>query len=124
MKLTYLINATDNTANVLGIPLWLLILIGILVVISIIAGIYKIISYRKISIVSKKMDYLLEDLIYKSEFVTPTVEALVKLSSYVDLFEAVIKKNSDSLITYVSNNKESVKKFQKKIKDVIATDKK
>ena len=70
------------------------------------------------------MDYLLEDLIYKSEFVTPTVEALVKLSSYVDLFEAVIKKNSDSLITYVSNNKEAVKKFQKKIKDVIATDKK
>lgn len=124
MKLRYLINATDNTANVLGIPLWLLILIGILVVISIIAGIYKIISYRKISIVSKKMDYLLEDLIYKSEFVTPTVEALVKLSSYVDLFEAVIKKNSDSLITYVSNNKEAVKKFQKKIKDVIATDKK
>lgn len=124
MKLTYLINATDNTANVLDIPLWLLILIGILVVISIIAGIYKIISYRKISIVSKKMDYLLEDLIYKSEFVTPTVEALVKLSSYVDLFEAVIKKNSDSLITYVSNNKEAVKKFQKKIKDVIATDKK
>ena len=116
MKLTYLINATDNTANVLGIPLWLLILIGILVVISIIAGIYKIISYRKISIVSKKMDYLLEDLIYKSEFVTPTVEALVKLSSYVDLFEAVIKKNSDSLITYVSNNKEAVKKFQKKMR--------
>ncbi|WPL36540.1 hypothetical protein [Malacoplasma iowae] len=124
MKIIDLINATESTTNTIGIPLWLLILIGILVVISIIAGIYKIISYRKISIVSKKMDYLLEDLIYKSEFVTPTVEALVKLSSYVDLFEAVIKKNSDSLITYVSNNKEAVKKFQKKIKDVIATDKK
>lgn len=124
MKLVDLTYLVDNSSNTLGIPLWLLILIGILVVISIIAGIYKIISYRKISIVSKKIDYLIEDLIYKSEFLTPTVEALVKLSSYVDLFEAVIKKNSDSLITYVSNNKEAVKKFQKKIKDVISIDKK
>lgn len=99
--------------------LWLLILIGILVVLSIIATLYKIIAYRRMSVVSKKIDYLVEDLIYKSEYLTPSVEAIVKLSNYVDLIEGVVKKNSDSLLKYVNNNKDSVLKISKQLKEVI-----
>lgn len=101
------------------VPIWLIILIAILVCLSIIAVIYKIFSYRRISVVAKKIDYLVEDLIYKSEFLTPTIEAISKISSYIDLFEGIVKKNSESLMNYVVNNKESVFKFSKQLKEVI-----
>ncbi|MBD5446034.1 MAG: hypothetical protein HDR31_01810 [Mycoplasma sp.] len=104
-------------------PTWLIILVGILVCIAIIGALYKIIAYRRISVVSKKLDYLVEDLIYKSEFMVPAVEALVKLSGYVDLIEGIVKKNSNALINYVDNNKDSVKKISKQVKEVIKENK-
>lgn len=100
-------------------PLWLIILIAILVCFAIIATIYKIFAYRRLSIAAKKADYLLEDLIYKSEYVTPSIEALVKLSSYVDLANNVLKKNTDSLLKFVSNNSENKKKIIKKTKETV-----
>lgn len=103
----------------LTLPLWLIILIGILVSFAIIACIYKIFTYRRMSIVAKKADYLIEDLIYKSEYITPSIEAIVKLSSYVDLANDVLKKNSDALIKFVSKNKESNAKSIKRVKEVI-----
>lgn len=114
------VKVAANESNVnLNIPLWLIILLGILISLSLIAIVYKIIAYRKVSIVAKKMDYLVEDLIYKSEFLTPSIEALVKLSSYVDVVETIVKNNSESLINYISNNKESAKKISSKLKEVI-----
>lgn len=101
------------------IPVWLIVLIAILVCLAIIGSLYKIIAYRRISVVSKKIDYLVEDLIYKSEFMVPAVEALVKLSGYVDLIEGIVKKNSNALINYVDNNKDSVKKISRQVKEVI-----
>lgn len=103
----------------LVLPLWLIIILGILACFSIIACIYKIFAYRRISIVAKKADYLIEDLIYKSEYITPSIEAVVKLSSYVDLANDVLKKNTDSLIKFVMKNKEANAKSIKKVKEVI-----
>lgn len=100
-------------------PDWLIILVGILVAIAIVGGIYKIIAYRRVSVAAKKMDYLLEDLIYKSEFMVPTVEALVKLSSYVDLIEGIVKKNSDNISEYVKSNKTTTDNLKKTSKEVI-----
>lgn len=101
------------------IPIWLLVLVAILVVVGIIGAAYKIITYRKIHVVAKKIDYLVEDIIYKVEFLTPSIEAISKVSSYIDLFEGIVKKNSESLMNYVVNNKESVFKFSKQLKEVI-----
>lgn len=99
--------------------LWLLILVGILVVLGIIVSIYKFIAYRRISIVSKKIDYLVEDLIYKTEYLTPAVEAIVKLSNYIDVVEGVVKQNAESVLKYVTDNKEAAAKISKQIKEVI-----
>lgn len=99
--------------------LWLIILIGILVSLGIIVAIYKLIAYRRISIVSKKIDYLIEDLIYKTEYLTPAVEAVVKMSNYIDVIEGVVKKNAESVLKYVTNNKESASKISKQLKEVI-----
>lgn len=103
----------------LTLPIWLLILLGILIALSIVAVIYKIFTFRRMSIVAKKADYLIEDLIYKSEYITPSIESLVKLSGYVDLANNVLKKNTDSLIKFVAKNNESNKKSLSKVKEVI-----
>ncbi|MDR2823176.1 MAG: hypothetical protein LBV37_01430 [Mycoplasmataceae bacterium] len=98
-----------------------ILLIGgcVVIFILLIALIYMIIAYRKIGIVAKKIDYLVEDLTYKSEMLTPTIDALVKLSNYIDLFESFINQSSDSFARYVSNNRESSFKFVNKLKEVI-----
>lgn len=107
----------------LTLPLWLIILIGVLVGFAIIACIYKIFTYRRMSIVAKKADYLIEDLIYKSEYVTPSIEALVKLTSYADIANDFLNKNSNSLIKLVSKNKKNLEEQRiikaKEIKEII-----
>jgi predicted PurR-regulated permease PerM len=82
--------------------------------------VYMIIAFRKIGIVAKKLDYLVEDLTYKSEMLTPTVEALTKVSNYIDLFESIINQNADALINYINKNKSSTTKFISKLKDIAA----
>lgn len=95
----------------LSIPIWLLVLLGILVSLSIIAVIYKIFSFRKIGIVSKKVDYLVEDLIYKSELLTPSIELLINVSDYVDKIKGEIDTKHSSINKYLaSQKKKSVSK--------------
>lgn len=108
----------------LVLPLWLIILIGILVGFAIIACIYKIFAYRRMSIVAKKADYLIEDLIYKSEYVTPSIEAIVKLSSYADIANDYLNKNSSSLIKLVSKKKKEKEIEEKIIKNKKVTNEK
>lgn len=100
-------------------PTYLIILLTILICIAIVVAIYLLIAFRKIGIVAKKIDYLVEDLTYKSEMLTPVVESLNKISNYVDLFEGIIKQNTDSLIKFISHNKESAYKFANDLKDLI-----
>lgn len=100
-------------------PIWLQILIGILVCLAIIVCLYMIIAYRKVGIVSKKIDYLVEDLTYKSELLTPVIDSVVKIGSYIDLFEGIFQQKSESLLKYASNNKESIYKLGKQLKEVI-----
>ncbi|MDR3257487.1 MAG: hypothetical protein LBT17_01695 [Mycoplasmataceae bacterium] len=85
--------------------------------------VYMIIAFRKIGIVAKKLDYLVEDLTYKSEMLTPTVEALAKISNYVDLFESIINQNADALMNYINKNKSSATKFISKLKDIATKEK-
>ena len=96
---------------------WLIALIAILCILGIFAFIYIIIAFRRITIVFKKNDYLIEDLTYKSEKMNNVVDVIVKLSGYVDVIEGVIKRNSDVVSTFIKNNKiESVNELKTKSK--------
>ncbi|GAA5414902.1 hypothetical protein [Ureaplasma ceti] len=89
-------------------PTWLIGLIATVCVLAIIAFLYMIIAFRKINIVSKKLDYLVEDLTYKSEKLNSMVEAIVKISSYVDVAETLLKKNSEAISSFIKRNKKDV----------------
>jgi hypothetical protein len=111
-----------NSMDTTGITV--LIIAGAVVLFFLfIALIYMILAYRKIGIVAKKIDYLVEDLTYKSELLTPTIDALAKVSDFIDLFESLINQNADALVHYVGKNKETASKFISKLKDITTKEK-
>lgn len=93
----------------IDIPIWLLVLLGILVSLGIISIIYWMFTQRRIAIVAKKVDYLVEDLIYKSELLSSTVESIVKFSNLADSIEAVMNGNQTKLVEIISKNKKLIK---------------
>lgn len=97
----------------------LLILTIVLVCIAIVLCIYLIITFRRIHIVSKKLDYLVEDLTYKSEQLTPLTDSLIKISNFIDIFDSVLKEKSQNLIKHTSGNKESIYQVAKEVKEVV-----
>ncbi len=84
----------------------LIILSIIAIVIIILAAIYSINSFRRMSIAYKKLDYLIEDLTYKSEMLNTTVETITKMSNYLDSFEVVAHKNVKAGVKLVARNKD------------------
>lgn len=84
---------------------WLIAIIAVFVSIGIVAFIYIIFAFRRISIVFKKIDYLVEDLTYKSEKLNNVVDVVIKLSGYVDVVEGIIKRNSDVVSKFIKNHK-------------------
>lgn len=84
---------------------WLIAIIAVFCCIGIVAFIYIIFAFRRISIVFKKIDYLVEDLTYKSEKLNNVVDVVIKLSGYVDVVEGIIKRNSDVVSKFIKNQK-------------------
>ncbi len=99
--------------------IWLEIILAIFASLAIFVCLYMIIAYRKISIVAKKIDYLVEDITYKSELITPLVDSMVKIGNYLDLFEGIFEQKSEQLIKYANNNKESIYKLSNELKEII-----
>ncbi len=56
-------------------------IIGILLIIALILML--VIVYRKIHNVFKKVDYLVEDITYKSEMLTPVVESIREANNFL-----------------------------------------
>ena len=54
-----------------------------------------IIAFRRITIFAKKMDYLIEDVTYKSEKMNDVIDAIVKVSKYINIAETLVKNNAD-----------------------------
>ncbi|MDE5599578.1 MAG: hypothetical protein K2I49_01435, partial [Ureaplasma sp.] len=77
----------------------------VLVSIMILATIYFVFALRKVSILTKKVDYLTEDATYKLEKLNVTVDALVKFSDYINVLETYLNKNTKVFIEYLANNK-------------------
>ncbi len=84
---------------------WLIAIIAVFCVIGIVAFIYIIFAFRRVSIVFKKIDYLVEDLTYKSEKLNNVVDVIIKLSGYVDVVEGIIKRNADVVSKFIKNQK-------------------
>ena len=100
------------------IAMILLPLIGVLVLF------YLLLLLRQLTITSKKVDYLIEDITYKSEMLNSTVETVVKVSNYIDAFEAVAKKNTKAAFRLASRNRDIFYRFADKIRDFANKDEK
>ena len=94
-----------------------LVIIGIIAaLLSIVAMLYLIASSRRKVIFLKKADYLIEDITYKFEMLNPTVETIVKVSNYIDVFDTIAKKNMKSVVRVISRNKDDIYKIINRIK--------
>lgn len=97
----------------------LIVLVTILVCIAIVLCVYLIITFRKIHVVAKKIDYLVEDLTYKSEQLTPVVDSIVKISDFIEIIDSILKQKSQDWIKSTSGNKESIYKVAKQVKAAV-----
>ncbi len=100
-------------------PLYLIIIICIAACLFIIVCLYSLILFRRMAIVSKKLDFLIEDLTYKSENIGPFIDSLLKISSYVDVLDVVVKNNINGIKKVVQNNSTNIKKFSKQLEKVL-----
>ena len=107
-----------------GISEGILILIAIICILAIFGILYGIVLLRKMLIVTKKVDYLVEDFTYKAEMLNPTIETLSRLSGYVDAFDAVTKRNMNSAIKYFARNRDLIYKLGEKLKEFVKEDSK
>lgn len=101
-------------------PEYLVIGCTILVCIAILTSIYMIFAFRKFHIVCKKVDYLVEDLTYKIELLSPTVDSIVKVSNLIDILNSVLHEKSHTIMKYVSGNQEAIDKAAQEIKSIVA----
>lgn len=100
-------------------PLYLIIIVCVAACLFIVVCLYTLVLFRRMSIVSKKLDFLIEDLTYKSENIGPFIDALLKVSTYVDVLDVVIKNNIDGIKKVVQNNSSNIKKFNKQLEKVL-----
>lgn len=100
-------------------PLYLIIILSIAGVIFILLGLYTIIFLRRFFIVIKKIDYLVEDITYKTETLSPIIDSLLKLSSYVDVMEDIVKKNTESIKKITNDNKIALNRYRKQLEKVL-----
>ncbi|QGS52310.1 hypothetical protein [Spiroplasma tabanidicola] len=92
-------------------------LIIVLMVLAIILVLYTIITLRKVGIAAKKVDYFFEDLTYKSEILNATVDTIARVSNYVDIFDALAKRNVKSWVKVATKNKDIFYKMVEKLRD-------
>lgn len=86
-------------------------------IIGVIALIYLVFLLRQLTITSKKVDYFVEDMTYKSEMLNSTVETVVKVSNYIDAFEAITKKNAKAAIRFAARNRDVAYKLVDRVRD-------
>lgn len=98
---------------------YLIALLTVMCCVIILTSLFGIVVFRKISITAKKIDYLIEDLTYKAETLSPVVDSLLKLSTYVDVLDVVVTKNSNILHKVVISNSENIKKFNTQLEEAL-----
>lgn len=100
-------------------PEILVILLSIMAVALTLAALYGLWLLRKMLIVSKKLDYLVEDITYKSEMLSPLIDSLLKLASYIDVMEIIVKQNSEDFKRVIDNNRPSINRIRTQLEKII-----
>ena len=96
------------------------LIIGIIIgLLSSVALLYAISAQRRKSITLKKIDYLVEDITYKSEILTSTVETIAKVANYIDVFEVVARKNIKSAAKVIARNKDDFYRILDRVKKMM-----
>lgn len=105
-------------------PQYLIVLISILVVIAIIVLIYFLWFIRRSMNVVKKVDYLIEDITFKSESLKVVFDAAISLSTYFNSLENIINDNINNLVNLFNTNNKEVADIVQNIKEIINNAKK
>ncbi|MBR2652255.1 hypothetical protein IKD56_02720 [bacterium] len=58
------------------------------------------------------MDYLIEDITYKSEKMNDVVDAIVKVSKYINVAETLVKSNADVISDLLEKKTKQQDKFK------------
>ncbi len=106
----------DLTPAANGALLALLIILIILSLILIIVALYAVAAMRRRTVVLKKVDYLVEDLTYKSESLNVSVETLNKISNYAMSLDAVSKNSLKTTVKLISENRNYIYSILDKMK--------
>ncbi|NQX83450.1 MAG: hypothetical protein HRS50_01965 [Mycoplasmataceae bacterium] len=94
-----------------------LLIIGIaLLLLLVVVSLYIIAGLRRKNVVLKKVDYLIEDITYKSESLNVTVETLNKISNYALSLDAVSQNGFKSAIKLVSENRNYIYSILEKMR--------
>lgn len=94
-----------------------LVIMGIIVLaIAAVALVYIALAARRRTITMKKVDYLVEDITFKSESLTSTIETVAKMANYIDAFETIARKNIKSAAKLINRNKDDLYKIANRIK--------
>ncbi len=88
----------------------------VLLLLLVIAALYGIAGLRRRNVVLKKVDYLIEDITYKSESLNVTVESLNKISNYAMSLDAVSKNGLKSSIKLISENRNYIYSILEKMR--------
>ncbi|MDQ0514315.1 uncharacterized protein YoxC [Mycoplasmoides fastidiosum] len=94
-------------------PLWMQILLGILIVISIITVISIFLTFRRMGNVTKKIDYVVEDLTYKTESLSTTIDAIKVFSKYISLIQSLTDDQNPEKSEYVKQNRKKIMALSK-----------
>lgn len=116
---TILLNAKETrvTPDTINGALMALIIVAILLLLLlVVAALYGIAGLRRRNVVLKKVDYLVEDITYKSESLNVTVETLNKISNYAMSLDAVSKNGLKSSIKLISENRNYIYSILEKMR--------
>ena len=100
-------------------PLYLIIVLTIMAILISLLCVYGAVVLRRFLIVMKKVDYLVEDITYKSETLSPILDSLLKVSSYVDVMDDIIKNNAEQIKKVTNDNKVALNKYKSQLEKVL-----
>lgn len=105
-------------------PQYLIILITVLVILAILVLLILFWFIRRSLNVLKKVDYLVEDITFKSESIKPVFDATITLSNYVNTLEKVANENLSDLVNLFSNNNVEMQAIIENIKKIMVNSQK
>lgn len=99
------------------------IALSIILIFALCIAIFYLISiFRRLNIVLKKVDYLVEDITYKSESLNVGVDAINKVANYVLTFDTLSKKGLTSFAKIIAENRNYIFSFAEKLRKTVVKD--